>query len=42
MIYHFIDTCGCNLQGPIPDQDVGVGMVVLHSQPIRHWEAIGL
>ena len=42
MIYHFIDTCGCNLQGPVPERDVVGEKVVLRSQPIRHGEAIGL
>lgn len=38
MIYHFIDTCGCSLQGPVPEQDVEWGKVELRSQPICRWE----
>lgn len=42
MVYHFIDTYGCNLQGPIPEQEVVMEKEVLRSRPIHHWKAMAL
>ena len=42
MVYHFIDTCGCNPRGPVPERAVVVEKAVLRPRPIRHGEATAL